>query len=141
MENVFEIRDDQIDVQKIMEKIDKKIEEKKKAGVYDKYDLSQINNLEIEKITDDRDFLEYYLKVIKQTYDIDIGDFEIHSKGGLLGKPVVWLKKIIWRFMKFYTYRLFSQQKEFNAQITNALISLNQKLDKSLAEINKKLEK
>ncbi len=141
MENLFEIKDSQIDIRKIMETIDKRIEEKKKAGFYEKYDLSRVHNLEIEKISDDRDFLEYYLKVLRQTYDINIGDFEIHSKGGFLGKPVVCLKKIIWNLLKFYTYRLFSQQKEFNAQITNAVISLNEKLDRTIAEINKKREK
>ena len=137
MENIFEIKDEKIDVQKIMEQIDKRVEEKKKTGVYDKYDLSRVSNLEIEKITDERDFLEYYLKVAKKTCDIDIGSFEIYSKGGILGKPAVWFKKIIWHCLKFYTYRLFNQQKEFNVQITNVLISLNQKLDKSLGEIKK----
>ena len=131
MENIFEIKDEQIDVRNIMNKIAQRIEEKKKAGLYDKYDLSRVSNLEIEKITDERDFLKYYLKVAKKTCDIDIGSFEIYSKGGILGKPVVWFKKIIWHCLKFYTYRLFNQQKEFNAQITNALISLNEKVDKT----------
>jgi len=141
MKDIFEIKDEKVDVQRIMEIIDRRITEKKKAGLYDKYDLSRVSSLEIKKITDDRDFLEYYLKVIKKNSDIDIGDFEIHSKGGPLGKPVVWIKKIIWKLLKFYTYRLFSQQKEFNAQVTNTLLSLNQKIDKSLAEIKDKIEK
>ena len=137
MENIFEIQDERINLQEIMKKIDQRIEEKKKAGLYRTYNLDRINMLEVEKISDDRAFLDYYLKVIRRTCDIDIGDFAIHSKGGWLGQPIVWFKKLIWHCLKFYTYRLFSQQKEFNAQITNDVISLNQKVDKSLAGIKR----
>ena len=129
----FEIKSEGIDVERIMAEIDERIARKKKEGLYDKYDLKGIHDLEVKQLSDDREFLDYYLNVIRQTHDIDIGDFPIYSKGGVLGKPAVLLKKIIWNLLKFYTYRLFSQQKEFNAQITNAVISLNEKMDRMIA--------
>ena len=83
----------------------------------------------------EQEFLQYYLRLIQSTCDINIGDFEIVNKGGFLGKPVVALKKVLWKLLKFYTYRLFSQQKEFNCQTVNTIISLQKKLDKDLDDI------
>jgi hypothetical protein len=137
MNDIFEIGADGVDVKRVMRDIEERVARKKRAGVYDRYDLSRIASLELKNVKSEADFLDYSLKVIQQTWDIDIGDFSIYSKGGLLGKPFVLLKKTIWKLLKFYTYRLFSQQKEFNCQITNAITSLNRKLDSELTKIKK----
>ena len=137
MNDIFEIGADGVDVKRVMRDIEERVARKKRAGVYDRYDLSRIASLELKNVKSEADFLDYSLKVIQQTWDIDIGDFPIYSKGGILGKPFVLLKKTIWKLLKFYTYRLFSQQKEFNCQITNAITSLNRKLDSELTKIKK----
>jgi hypothetical protein len=137
MNDIFEIGANGVDVKRVMRDIEERVARKKRAGVYDRYDLSRIASLELKNVKSEADFLDYSLKVIQQTWDIDIGDFPIYSKGGLLGKPFVLLKKTIWKLLKFYTYRLFSQQKEFNCQITNAITSLNRKLDSELTKIKK----
>ena len=137
MNDIFEIGADGVDVKGVMRDIEERVARKKRAGVYDRYDLSRIASLELKNVKSEADFLDYSLKVIQQTWDIDIGDFPIYSKGGMLGKPFVLLKKTIWKLLKFYTYRLFSQQKEFNCQITNAITSLNRKLDTELTKIKK----
>ena len=49
------------------------------------------------------------------------------------------LKKLIWKLLKFYTYRLFSQQKEFNCQVVNAITSLNKRWEEEIEEIKKRL--
>jgi len=139
-DQVFSIAADGIDVQKIMDKIRERVDEKKAAGVYDKYNLDNITNLEVAEAKNDEDFLRYYLKIIRRTYLLDIDDFEIPSKRGILGKPAVWLKKIIWKLLKFYTYRMFTQQREFNLQIVHTLVALNSKIDKNHRETLKKFE-
>lgn len=126
-----------IDVDKIMQEIKDKVEKKKREGVYDKYNLSGIATKDIGELQTERDFLNYYLELIQHTCDVDIGDFEIPSKGGILGKPVAKLKRLMWILLRFYTYRLFSQQKEFNFQIVNTIMSLNKRLE----EIEKKISK
>ena len=137
MDDIFEIGADGVDVKKIMREIDERVARKKESGIYDLYDLSKIAALELSNVKSEADFLSYSLKVIQQTWDIDIGDFPIYSKGGAFGKPVVLLKKLIWKLLKFYTYRLFLQQKEFNCQIANAITSLNRKLDSEIAKLKK----
>ncbi len=135
MTDIFEIGADGVDVAAIQREIEDRVARKKEAGVYDRYDLSRVAALELGGVKSEADFLEYSLKVVQQAWDIDIGDFPICSKGGLLGAPAVLLKKSIWKLLKFYTYRLFSQQKEFNCQVVNAVVSLNRKIDAELAKL------
>jgi len=133
-ELLFEIPESDIDTEKIMEEIRKKIKQKEASGIYQKYNLSKIHTLELKDIEDESDFLNYYLKAISSTWAIDINDWEIVNKGGIFGKPIVLLKKIIWKLLKFYTYRLWKQQREFNAQIANTVSAINKKFE---CEINK----
>ena len=114
-----------IDVNRIMQEIKQQVVRKKHDGFYNTYDLSDLAKINVQEIRDDEEFFQYYMKVIQHSWDINIGTYPIPSKGGILGKPMVWLKKAIWHMLKFYTYRLFSQQKDYNAQVANVLQSLN----------------
>lgn len=140
-EEIFEIKSEGIDVKEIMNEIEKRVEEKKQQGVYDKYNLEAITELKIEELKEEREFLDYYLRALKRSWDVDINDFEILPKGGILGRPLVLFKKLIWKCLKFYTYRLFSQQREFNSQVVAVLEGINKKVDNNFAEIKKILEK
>lgn len=129
MSEIFDIRADGIDTEKITEEIRKRVAEKKRAGVYDKYNLEGLAARDIKQLETEKDFLDYYLELIQHTCDIDIGDFEIPSKGGILGTPAAKIKRLLWIVLRFYTYRLFSQQKEFNFQLVNTIMSLNKRID------------
>ena len=139
-EKLFEIGADGINVEEIMTKIRERIEEKKKAGVYDQYDLSGISRLELENIASEEEFLNYYTEILQRTCDINIADFPIVNEGGVLGRIEVIVKKILWKLLKFYTYRLFTQQKEFNCQVTDAFISLRKCMDSRFKEIHERLD-
>ena len=139
-QDVFSIGADGVDVERIMKTIRERVEKKKAAGLYDKYDLAAVTKLEVADAKSDEDFLRYYLKIIRRTYLLDIDDFEVPSKGGILGKPAVWLKKIIWKLLKFYTYRMFTQQREFNLQMVHTLLALDRKIDKNHREMLARLD-
>lgn len=126
-----------LDVDKIMQEIKERVEQKKKQGVYDKYNLESLVTKDIDQLQTEKDFLNYYLELIQHTCDIDIGDFEIPSKGGIFGRFVAKFKRVIWIILRFYTYRLFSQQKEFNFQLVNTIMSLNKRID----ELEKRISK
>ncbi|MBI1870765.1 MAG: hypothetical protein HYS07_06205 [Chlamydiae bacterium] len=139
-EDIFKVGAEGIDVEKIMQQIRARIEEKKKAGVYEKYDLSGISRLELENMTKEEEFLNYYTEILQRTCDIDISDFPIINEGGFLGRIEVLVKKILWKLLKFYTYRLFAQQKEFNCQVTNAFLSLRKVMDTRFKEMHERLD-
>ena len=134
----MKITSNAVDVNKIMQEITDRVEKKKKAGVYEKYNLDNLITKDIQEIHTEKDFLNYYLELIQHTCDINIGDFEIPSKGGIFGKPVAKFKRFVWVLLRFYTYRLFSQQKEFNFQLVNTIMSLNKRVDELEAKLGEK---
>ena len=126
----FSIDLEKVDVQAILRAVRERVERKKAAGVYDKYNLVGVTKLEVSQAKSEEDFLRYHLKALRRSWEIDIGDFEIASKGGILGRPGVWLKKVIWFLLKFYTFRMFTQQRDFNLQVVNTLQALDTKIEK-----------
>ena len=128
-DRIIEIAADGVDTDEIMRRIRERIEAKRKAGVYDKYNLTGITKLEVAEAKSEEDFLRYSLKMLQRTHEIDIADFPIPNKGGPFGWLAVLVKKVLWHLLKFYTWRMWTQQREFNAQVVNTLRTLNRKID------------
>lgn len=139
MPETFEIKTPGIDVEAIMGRIRERVEEKRRSGIYDRYNLCAATALEMDNLRSDEAYLDYYLKTIWRAADVDLGDFEIYSKTFLVGRPVVYLKKIIWKLLKFYTFRLFSQQKDFNARMASIAQGLDAKYERRLAALEEKI--
>ena len=112
-----------IDAEALVGRIRERVEEKRRSGAYEGYDLEGVAALDFERELSEEDFLRYYLQVVERLSDVNYGDFEIVSKGGPFGRLEVLLKKSIWKLLRFYTYRLFSQQREFDCQVAEALRS------------------
>lgn len=140
MEETFEIRTSGIDTEAIMAEIRQRVEEKRQAGVYARYNLSAIKAIEMDNLKSDEAYLDYYLRTIWRSADIDLGDFPIPCKTPIFGKPVVTLKKVIWKLLKFYTFRLFSQQKDFNTKMVSIVEGLNRKMDRRTAVLEDRIE-
>jgi len=128
-DRTIEINTEGIDTDKIMRQIRARIEAKRAAGVYDKYNLTGITKLEVSEAKSEEDFIRYSLKMLQRTHEIDIADFPIPNKGGPFGWLEVLVKKALWYLLKFYTWRMWTQQREFNAQVVNTLRALDRKLD------------
>jgi len=58
---------------------------------------------------------------------MDINDFPIREKRSALAPALVALKKTIWKLLKFYTYRLWSQQNTINGLLVTGVESLDEK--------------
>ena len=78
-----------------------------------KFDLKSVRNVE--------EFLRFFMDRLQELHQVDINDFPIQSHRGLVGRPIRLLKSTLWKLLKFYTYRLFSQQNQINAQLAAAL--------------------
>ena len=104
----FEIKGASVNPEALMEEIEKHIKEKEKNGVYSCHSIPKKADIEFLDISNDTQFMEYYLRVIRRTWAVDINDFEIPKKKGFTGFLELKLKKLIWKLLKFYTYRIFS---------------------------------
>ena len=140
-EEDFDIQCDSIDVADVMKKIEDKVETKRKAGTYELFDLSNLPNLELNQIKTEEDMLNYALSVIKRSCEINIGDYKILRDGkGPLSYIEVYTKKIIWKLLRFYTFRMFNQQKEFNHQIVNVVLSMKKYYDEKQEKLEKRIQ-
>ncbi len=119
----FDVEAPLTDTDKLVERVRQRVKERQAAGDYDDLDLSRAAALDLEEDLAEEDFLRYHLKVVERLADVNYGDYEIVSKGGPFGRLEVLLKKTIWKLLRFYTYRLFSQQREFDCQVAEALAS------------------
>ena len=135
----FEIYGIGPEAETVYQEITQAVDEKEKKGVYALHSLGPEVNMEFLDLKNDGQFLEYYLKVIRRTWAVDINDFEIQKKKGFKGKAEWALKKIIWKLLKFYTYRLFSQQIEFNSQIKNTVLAMHREFSGKMEAIEKEI--
>ncbi len=139
-DEIFRIDASVIDVETIMTKIEERVQDKKKKGIYDLYNLENLPLLELEQIKTDDDILNYSLRMIQKSSDINISDYQILKDGrGIVAGIEVFIKKLIWKLLKFYTYRLFVQQKEFNYQVVNALNVMHRNYQKKIEELNNRV--
>ncbi len=134
--NIFDIQDSEIDLHNIHTEIACNVQKRLDHNEYQDYDLSKVSSYFLSSIKDRKEYIEENIKVIGTSWAIDLNDFEILlKKKGIFALLEFLLKKVIWKLLKFYTYRLFSQQREFNMQMKDAVTLLYSDYQKRLAVI------
>jgi len=134
--NIFDIQDSEIDLYNIHAEIALNVQKCLDNNEYQDYDLSKVSSYFLSSIKDRKEYIEENIKVIDTSWAIDINDFEILlKKKGIFALLEFLLKKVIWKLLKFYTFRLFSQQREFNMQMKDAVTVLYSDYQKRLAVI------
>ena len=138
--NLFKTRETPLDLEMLDKEIRFKIKQRQELGVYEHFDLTKVTHLLLRDIRDPGEFFKQHLAAIIRSWAIDINDFEIIRKEeGVIGNLQVLFKKVIWKFLKFYTYRLFSQQREYNFQISNTLTLMEKYYREKLDSLQKEL--
>ena len=74
-----------------------------------------------ETFSSNSEFLERFLAVMHDNAFVDISDFEIIERRQRWSRPLITVKKALWNLLRFYTYRLWSQQNEINGFLLAAL--------------------
>lgn len=123
----IQIGADGIDVHKLEEEILSAVAEKRSQGVYDDALVARAERNNILTMKDDEAFLEQYLACLRQIVPVDINDFEILERRSRLAPLMKALKKVIWKLLKFYTYRLWSQQNQTNNVLLAAIEIMNRR--------------
>ena len=71
---------------------------------------------------------------------VDITDFAIHERRKCFGGLLVRVKRLIWSMLKFYTYRLWSQQNQVNAVLLSAVEGLEHRYRGRIDALEKRLK-
>ena len=127
---------DGIDAEAIVADIKARVAEKRRQGAWDDPRIARAERHNLVNLKDDEEFLTNYLDCLRQIVQVDINDFVIYERRPRFAKFFVRLKKGIWGLLRFYTYRLWSQQNQTN----HILFSAIELLSRRSAERTKALE-
>lgn len=136
---IFSIGAEGVNAEKIMAEIKAAVADKAAHGVYHNMRVAQAEKANLVNLSDDESFLKYYLECLRNAVFVDINDFEIRERRRFGSAFLIALKKIIWNILKFYTYRLWSQQNQINGLLVTAVESLDEKYRARSETLERKL--
>ena len=132
---------DGIDAGAVVAQIQAEVARKRAAGAYDEARVARAERNNLLTLKDDASFMEQYLLCLRQIVAVDINDFEIIEKRGRFAPALVRLKKAIWKLLKFYTFRLWSQQNQTNALLLAAVEILETRRRREVAALEARIAK
>ena len=138
-DSIFEIGADGVDAEKIVSEIQRKVEEKREEGVYDDALIARAERSNLKNLKNDDQFLGFYLRCLRDAVFVDISDFEIRERRKRFRKPLIKMKKAIWGLLKFYTYRLWSQQNQVNGLLVTAIEGVDEKYDERIRKLEERV--
>lgn len=131
-DSIFEIGADGVDTDKIVDEISAEVARKRAAGVYNKAKEAYAQSVNLSDIKNDDEFLAFFLKYLREAVFVDINDFEILERRSSGVGILIGIKKVIWKMLKFYTYRLWSQQNQVNGIFLSALEEMESRYEKKI---------
>jgi hypothetical protein len=146
MSTPIEIGAPGIDTEKLMAELEERVARKAEQGAYADARIARAERTNLLNLRNDEEFLGFFLKCLREAAFVDINDFEIRERRSAAAPLLVRLKKTIWKLLKFYTYRLWSQQNTVNGLLVTGVESLDDKyrdqikqLEARVAELEKRL--
>ena len=137
---LFEIGADGVDAEKIVREIQEAVARKSDEGAYADARIARAERANLANLRDDEEFLGYYLKSLREAAFVDINDYEIRERrSSALAPALVKLKTTIWKMLKFYTYRLWSQQNTVNGLIVTGIESLDEKYGAKIKQLEARI--
>lgn len=137
---IFEITTPEIDVEKLVQEIRATVEQKSAQGAYTDARVGRAERTNLLTRMSDNDGLHIYLECLHEAVQVDISNFEILERRRYAATALTMLKKGIWNLLKFYTYRLWSQQNQINALLLSSIERVDakyqQQIDSLKAEIS-----
>ena len=117
----FEIGAEGIDTAAIVADIRRTVADKMRRGLYTDGRIARAERANLANLKDEEEFLAFYLECLQDAVFVDISDFQIVERRSRLSALFVVLKRLIWKLLKFYTYRLWSQQNQVNGLLLAAI--------------------
>jgi len=124
---VFSIGADGVDVEAIVARVHAAVEEKLRDGRYRDAAIARAELANLPNLAGRDEFLGFYMDCLRESACVDINDFDIRERRQWFGAPLRVLKRVIWNLLKFYTYRLWSQQNQINGLLAAAVEGIEEK--------------
>ena len=137
----FEIGATGVDVGRIMADIRETVSAKMQSGAYVGAQIARAERFNLMNLKKDENFFEFYMESLREAVYVDINDFEIRERRALFAPALVRLKKTIWGLLRFYTYRLWSQQNQVNGLLLSATEEVDRKYRDKIKSLEDRLAK
>ena len=110
------------------------------AGRYDDARIGAAERGNLANIREEDEYLKFYLRCLHNGAVVDINDWEIADKrGGVAGKLLVKFKTVIWKLLKFYTFRMWSQQNQINSFFATAMETTCDRYEAKIHQLEKRV--
>jgi len=129
-----------MDTEAIIRDLYSTVEKKKADGVYKAAGLDGAPLHAPLSFRDNESFLAFYIENLRENAFVDISDFEIIERRARFRKPLMLLKKLIWGLLRFYTYRLWSQQNQINGLLLAAVEGVHEQQVRKLASLETRIQ-
>lgn len=129
----IEIRDAAINVDDIMARIRRSIDEKKKSRVY-RQDALLAQGIDVLQLSQSSKGLADHLALLKYAARIDLEGEQISSHRPFMGFAIKWAKRLTRFWIRKYTDSIFTKQNHFNAELISVLSELNHQVEELKSE-------
>ena len=136
---IISIGADGVDAKKIVEEILARVAEKRAQGAYDDETVARAERNNLFSLKDDEEFLDRYLLCLRQVVPVDINDFPIVERRSRFAPVSKAVKKVLWKLLKFYTYRLWSQQNQTNGVLLAAIETMHRRHKDEVAALKARI--
>jgi hypothetical protein len=143
----LEINAPSVDVERVANEIRAAVASKKEAGGYADPVVGLAERFNPDALRGSDEFLRYYLESLREMVFVDINDFEIVERRSRFRWLLKRLKQVLWSLLKFYTYRLWSQQNRINGVFLSTIENMENRyrdrlirLEARVAELEKEQE-
>lgn len=132
--------DGAVDAEAIVAALKKRAADRVASGFYDLETVAQAERYNLSALKDNAEFFNGYLSSLYKVTQVDIGDWEIREKHkGLCGKLLIHLKKAIRSLLRFYTFRLWTQQNRANSIFQSSIALIAKRQSEDLEKTNARL--
>ncbi len=133
--DIVSIGADGVDTARLVADLQADVDRKLQAGVYADARIARAERANLFHLRHDDEFAAFYLQCLREAITVDISDFEIRERRAFGAPLLKRLKKTIWSLLKFYTYRLWSQQNQVNALLLTGLEEVEEKYRAQVAKL------
>ncbi len=137
----FEIGAEGVDAGQIMAEIQETVAAKMQSGAYAGAQLARAERFNLMNMKKDENFFDFYMESLREAVYVDINDFEILERRAVFAPLLVRVKRTLWSLLKFYTYRLWSQQNQVNGLLLSATEEVDRKYRDKIRNLEERLAK
>lgn len=124
-----------VDTEAVIRDIHESVKKKQQSGCYQSAGLGDPGRLAPLAFEDNAGFLAFYLENLREISFVDIGDFEIVEKRPRFRRLLIRTKQAMWSMLRFYTFRLWSQQNQINGLLLAAIEGIHDQKNERIAAL------